>query len=63
MYREILRGIAGVGVFPLLSLLLFVGVFVAVLVRVVRMDGASTRRLAALPLEDVEGAAHTRQEG
>jgi hypothetical protein len=51
MYMETLRGIAGVGIFPLLSLLMFFVVFGVVLVRVVRMDRANVERLAHLPLD------------
>jgi cytochrome c oxidase cbb3-type subunit 3 len=52
MYGETLRGIAGIGTFPALSLVLFVIVFAIVLVRVARMDRASVRRFESLPLED-----------
>ena len=52
MYKEILLGIGGIHVFPVISLLLFVTVFSVMLVRVAMMDGAGTRRLAALPLDD-----------
>jgi cytochrome c oxidase cbb3-type subunit 3 len=55
MYKETLRGIAGVGLFPAISLLLFVLVFTIMLIRVLRMDRADAQRLAALPLE--EGAS------
>lgn len=51
MYMETLRGIAGIGVFPALSLLLFVAVFGGVIVRVTRMDRASVRAFADLPLD------------
>lgn len=52
MYMETLRGIAGIGMFPALSLVLFVTVFVVVLVRVARMDRANVRRFECLPLEE-----------
>jgi cytochrome c oxidase cbb3-type subunit 3 len=55
MYKETLRGIAGVGVFPAASLLLFVLVFLIVLYRVFRMDQEMARTMAGLPLDD--GAA------
>ena len=54
MYKEILRTIAGIEVYPILSLLLFVGVFAVVLVRVSRLDRGRLRQLAALPLESSE---------
>ena len=37
MYMETLRGMAGIGIFPALSLLLFVVIFAVVLYRVARM--------------------------
>jgi hypothetical protein len=52
MYREILLGIAGIAVFPVMSLVLFTATFAAVLVQVARMDAARAQRLAALPLAD-----------
>jgi hypothetical protein len=51
MYMETLRGIAGIGVFPALSLVLFVVVFGAAVVRVARMDRATVRAFAELPLD------------
>jgi hypothetical protein len=51
MYREILLGISGIAVYPVISLLLFTATFGGVLLRVVRMDRARAERLAALPLE------------
>jgi hypothetical protein len=62
MYKEILRAIAGIEVYPILSLVLFVAVFAAVLVWVARLDRAHLSRFAALPLEEdeahEEGEAH-----
>jgi hypothetical protein len=52
MYREILLGISGVALYPIVSLLLFVTVFGVVLVRVGRMDRGRLEHLAALPFED-----------
>lgn len=51
MYMETLRGMAGVGIFPLLSLLVFFIVFGAVLIRVARMDRATVERSAHIPLD------------
>lgn len=56
MYKEVLRAIAGIDTFPIISLLLFVITFAVVLVRVARMDRTSVERLAALPLEGTEPA-------
>ena len=52
MYKEILQSIAGIEVFPVISLILFVIVFTAVIVSVVRMDSTRANKLAALPLDE-----------
>lgn len=56
MYREILRSIAGIEVFPLISLVLFASVFTIVLIRVSRMDKNRAQRWAGLPLDE-DGAS------
>lgn len=57
MYKDILRGIVGIEVYPLVSLLLFVAMFAIVVLRVVRMDRARVQQMAALPLERRDEAA------
>ena len=57
MYKETLRGIAGIGLFPAVSLLLFVAVFALVIVYVARMKRTDADRLAALPLEPADAPA------
>jgi hypothetical protein len=62
MYKETLRNIAGIGLFPAVSLLLFVAVFALVLWQVARMTRADAQRLAALPLDgDTHGLLTTRE--
>lgn len=51
MYSDILRSIVGIEVFPIVSLLLFVAVFVVMLVKVGRADRVELERLAAIPLD------------
>ena len=51
MYKEILRTIAGVEVYPIVSLLLFVLVFTGMLVWVTRLDRKRLSGFAALPLD------------
>jgi hypothetical protein len=51
MYRDILRSIVGIEIFPVVSLCLFVAVFAVVLVWTSRLDGAWLARSAGLPLE------------
>jgi cytochrome c oxidase cbb3-type subunit 4 len=55
MYKEVLRAIAGIEVFPVLSLLVFVTVFLVMLFWVARLDRDRLAALAALPLDDEKG--------
>ena len=52
MYTDILRAIAGIEIFPVISLVVFVVVFTAVLVYVMRLDRSRVDQLALLPLDD-----------
>lgn len=52
MYKEVLRTIAGIEVFPVLSLLIFVTVFVVMLAWVLRLDRSRLSQYASLPLDD-----------
>jgi hypothetical protein len=51
MYKEILRSIVGIEIFPIISLCLFVGVFTIVLVWVGRLDRGWLSRQSRLPLD------------
>jgi len=62
MYKETLRGIAGVGAFPVVSLVLFVVVFVIAVFRVIRMEPAVAAHLASLPLDGREPLTAPRPE-
>lgn len=61
MYKEILLSIAGIEVFPVVSLVLFVIVFTGVLISVARMDRGRAHGLAAIPLDETDRA--TPREG
>lgn len=52
MYGDILRRIAGIEVFPVISLVIFVAVFAGVLIWAARADRRRLDVLAALPLTD-----------
>ena len=54
MYKEILRGIGGIDVYPVLSLIIFVTFFTLAVVRALRMDAHEREHLAALPLDENE---------
>ena len=58
MYKETLRAIDGIGLFPVVSLLLFVTVFTVALVRVLRMDRGHVARLASLPMISIGARAN-----
>lgn len=65
MYKETLRAIAGIEIFPVISLLLFVAVFTVVLVWTLRLDRSRVDAAASLPLdgalsEEDDDAATTR---
>ena len=51
MYREVLRSIDGVEVFPIISLLIFFAFFVGVVVWSIRLDHQRVSEMAHLPLD------------
>ena len=51
MHMDALRAIAGIEIYPVISLLLFVAVFSAVLVWTLRLDRAHVAAAAHLPLD------------
>jgi hypothetical protein len=59
MHTEVLRAIAGVDVFPVISLVLFVVTFAAAVVWALRLDRAVVDRLSALPLDGDDSSAGT----
>ena len=56
MYKEVLRTIVGIEVFPILSLLIFLTVFVVMLAWVLRLDRSRLTQYASLPLDDDDAA-------
>ena len=56
MYTELLRSIDGIGIYPVISLVLFVAVFTVVLVWALRADRRRLDRHAALPLTEARPA-------
>ena len=62
MYKELLRSITGIEIFPVISLLLFVTIFSLALVRALRMDRGRVEHLSRLPLEIDETPAPARNE-
>jgi cbb3-type cytochrome oxidase subunit 3 len=54
MYKEVLRSIEGVGIFPSISLILFLGFFVLLIIHLIRKGGSHYEDAAQLPLESDE---------
>ena len=52
MYKEVLRSIEGVGIFPSISLLLFFGFFVGLIIYLIRKKKSYWDEAAQLPLAD-----------
>lgn len=52
MYKDVLRTIAGIEIFPMLSLVVFLAVFVVMLVWVIRLDRRRLEQNAHLPLDE-----------
>lgn len=54
MYKNILQSIQGVEIYPLISMMIFFGLFVSVLVWFFRADKSHLKRMAEMPLETTE---------
>ncbi len=52
MIRHVLESINGIGIFPIISLIVFVLIFAGVTVWVVTMPKRKVRYMAKLPLKD-----------
>ena len=52
MYKDVLRSIEGIDLYPVISLVIFVLFFTSVFLWVLRMRKAEARALAELPLND-----------
>ncbi len=51
MYKDVLRSIADISIFPVIAFILFFSFFILLLIYVVRMDKKEVNMLAALPLQ------------
>jgi hypothetical protein len=54
MYQEVLRSIEGIGMYPAVSLVVFIAVFTAIVIYAMRMDSADAEIMAGLPLDQDE---------
>lgn len=51
MYKIILRSLDDVSIFPVISIIIFFGFFMALLIWVARMDKQKIKTLSAMPME------------
>lgn len=51
MYKNVLQAIEGIGIFPIISMLIFLAVFLAAIIWFFRADKEHLQRMAELPLE------------
>lgn len=61
MYKDVLRSIEGIGLYPVISLVVFVLFFTTVFLWVLRIRKGHAAHMAAMPLED--GTACAPQSG
>ncbi len=54
MYKEVLRSIEGIGIFPSIALLLFLGFFIGLIIYLVGKGSSHFEDAARLPLETDE---------
>jgi cbb3-type cytochrome oxidase subunit 3 len=52
MHKEVLRAIEGIGLYPVISLIVFFLFFTTVFLWVVRIRKADAKKMAAMPLDD-----------
>jgi len=52
MHKEVLRAIQGIGLYPVISLIIFFLFFTTVFLWVLRMKRGEAEKMAALPLDD-----------
>ncbi len=55
MYRQILESIQGIEIYPVMSFVIFMIVFVLISYKAFRMKSSSVEELSYLPLEDNHG--------
>jgi len=51
MYRQVLESIEGIGIYPVISLVIFLGFFIGLVVWLVKVDKDYLDRMGRLPLD------------
>ena len=64
MYKDVLRSIDDISLFPVIAILIFFVFFAIILVRVIRMDRKKVDILSSIPLETypTRDSSHTQAE-
>lgn len=52
MYKDILNSIKGVEIYPIITLIIFFIVFIALIIWVFKLDKSKVEEMSLLPLED-----------
>ena len=61
MYKEVLRSIDSVGIFPVISFVIFFTFFIFLLVQVWRSDKSLMGKISALPIDPYEHKNNNEQ--
>jgi len=62
MYKNVLTGIPGIEVYPIVALLLFFGFFLGLIVWYIRVDRSRMDEVAQLPLQDADRTVSSTTE-
>ena len=54
MYRQVLESIEGIGIYPVISLVIFLAFFIGLVVWLIRVDKGYLERMGKLPLDHAE---------
>ncbi|MDZ7716774.1 MAG: cbb3-type cytochrome c oxidase subunit 3 [Balneolaceae bacterium] len=60
MYKEVLRSIEGIGIFPSIALMLFMGFFVGLIIYLVKKGKSHYEDAAKLPLQSDESIENNK---
>lgn len=60
MYKEVLRSIEGIGIFPIIALVLFMGFFVGLVIYLIKKGKSHYEDVAELPLQSDESIENNK---
>jgi hypothetical protein len=62
MYKELLQSIEGIEIYPLISLFIFLALFIGVVIWIAKLDRGYVKEMETLPLEDDENINSLKKE-